>query len=156
MRLQQEILNYTYDDLYQLIEETGLFAHHSTYDSMKNRLSKDEENYEVNALNQLISHLSYNTNGCPTSLGTTKFIYDALDRLIAIITPNMVQRFGYDCLHRCLFKRTVRSNTQQTLYFLYDGQKEIGSFDPTLAIQELRILGATPEAERGAAIAVEL
>ncbi len=156
MRLQQEILNYTYDDLYQLIEETGLFAHHSTYDSMKNRLSKDEENYEVNALNQLISHLSYNTNGCPTSLGTTKFIYDALDRLIAIITPNMVQRFGYDCLHRCLFKRTVRSNTQQTLYFLYDGQKEIGSFDPSLAIQELRILGATPEAERGAAIAVEL
>ncbi|MDE3046709.1 MAG: RHS repeat-associated core domain-containing protein, partial [Verrucomicrobiota bacterium] len=43
-----------------------------------------------------------------------------------------------------------------TRYFLYDGQNEIGSFDENLNLLELRILGETPHAEIGAAIALEL
>ena len=45
---------------------------------------------------------------------------------------------------------------QETRYFLYDGQNEIGSFDERLRLQELRILGLAPHAEIGAATAIEL
>jgi hypothetical protein len=38
---------------------------------------------------------------------------------------------------------------QETRYYLYGGQNEIGSFDERLTIQELRILGSAPHAEKG-------
>ena len=156
MQLQESRRDYSYDDLHQLTEETGPFSHRYSYDSMHNRLAKDDEPYQVNALNQAVSHLDYDPNGCATSQGSTHYIYDALDRLIEIIAPTFIQKFTYDSLHRCLSKRTIKNHEPETLYFLYDGQKEIGAFNANLTIQELRILGATPEAERGAAIAVEL
>lgn len=154
--IQRQTIDYTYDDLYQLTKETGLFAHDYSYDSMYNRLTKDMEAFEINALNQVTSHLTYNPNGCPTPQGSTKYVYDALDRLIQIATPTSIQLFGYDSFHRCLYKIVIRNREKETFYFFYDGQKEIGSFDSLQKISELRILGSTPEAERGAAIAVEL
>jgi RHS repeat-associated protein len=152
MRIQQAPVSYDYDDLYQLISESGPFAHNYLYDTLFNRLQKDAEAYEINALNQVTSHLEYNLNGNPIRQGKSTYIYDALDRLIKIETSTLTQTFQYDSLHRCLSKTT----NQQTQYFLYDGQKEIGSLDENLAIQELRILGHTPHAEIGAAIAIEL
>jgi len=152
MRIETDEINYTYDDLYQLTSESGLFAHSYLYDSLYNRLKKDEENYEINPLNQVTSHLEYNKNGNPIQHGETTYFYDALDRLIRIETPDVIQTFTYDCLHRCLSKTT----NQKTQYFLYDGKNEIGSFDENLAPIELRILGNAPHAEIGAAIAIEI
>ncbi|MDE3046706.1 MAG: RHS repeat-associated core domain-containing protein, partial [Verrucomicrobiota bacterium] len=69
-----------------------------------------------------------------------------------IETPTQTQIFTYDSQHR----RLSQTIDQTTRYFLYDGQNEIGSFDENLTPLALRILGETPHAEIGAAIALEL
>ncbi|MBX9743756.1 MAG: hypothetical protein K2X08_00925, partial [Chlamydiales bacterium] len=147
MQVQKDISEYTYDDLYQLTEEKGLFTHSYSFDSMHNRLSKDLETYEVNPLNQLISHFSYSANGCPIQDKKTRYTYDALDRLIEIREPGFAQRFQYDFSHRCLSKTVFKNNAQTIRHFLYDGKKEIGAFDERLRVRELRILGDSPHAE---------
>ena len=152
MKIGPDEISYTYDDLYQLTSESGLFAHSYAYDSLYNRIQKDEEHYEINALNQVPSHLEYDPNGNTTHRDDIVYTYDALDRLIRIETPAFTQIFSYDYLHRCLSKTT----NQQTQFFLYDGMNEIGSFDASLEPLELRILGNAPHAEIGAAIAIEL
>lgn len=149
-------LDYTYDDLYQLTSEKGQFDHTYAFDSLNNRLQKDGENYKINALNQVASHFNYDLNGNPIQHSGTTYAYDALDRLIRIETSDFAQVFHYDSLHRCLSKTTIQNSAQKTQYFLYDGQNEIGAFDEEGRPIELRILGDTPHAEIGAAIAIEL
>ncbi|MBS0626016.1 MAG: RHS repeat-associated core domain-containing protein [Verrucomicrobia bacterium] len=156
MQIQQEEIFYEYDDLYQLTFESGPFSHSYLYDSLYNRLVKDSSPYTINALNQVVSHLTYDKNGNPIQQGGTTYTYDALDRLIQIQTPFFIQTFKYDSFHRCLSKTTTQSNRQSTLHFLYDGKNEIGSFNENLELQELRILGQTRHAEIGASIAIEL
>lgn len=149
-------IHYTYDDLYQLTSEKGQFDHTYACDSLNNRLQKDGEIYKINALNQIPSHFDYDLNGNPIRHNETTYQYDALDRLIRMETPNFTQIFEYDFFHRCLSKTTIQNGEQKTEYFLYDGQNEIGSFDGNLNPLELRILGNTPHAEIGAAVAIEL
>ena len=133
-----------------------LLAHTYACDSLDNRRQKDHESYEINALNEVVSHLEYDKNGNPIRQGSTRYMYDALDRVIRIETPDLREDFTYDSLHRCLSKTTVRNGVQKTSYFLYDGQNEIGSFDEMLHLQELRVLGIVSHAEIGSAIAIEL
>jgi RHS repeat-associated protein len=156
MRTQNDESVYSYDKLYQLTSESGLFAHEYVNDSLNNRLQKDQEQIQVNDLNEDVSHFEYNKNGNPIVQGDTHYTYDALDRLIRIESSQLRQELTYDSLHRCLTKTTLQDGAQETRYFLYDGQNEIGSFDEGLNIQELRILGSAPHAEIGAAIAIEL
>ncbi|MBF8262370.1 MAG: hypothetical protein HW387_35 [Parachlamydiales bacterium] len=156
MQTQGDESAYSYDPLYQLTNETGLFAHVYAFDSLNNRLQKDEERYQVNDLNEIVSHLEYDKRGNPVRQGDTRYTYDALDRLIRIDSPDLREDFIYDSLHRCLSKTTLQNGAQKTQYFLYDGQNEIGSFDEALRLQELRILGSTPHAEINSAVAIEL
>lgn len=156
MRRQKELLTYKYDSLYQLTEESG---HTYQYDAHQNRLCKDDHFSTVNELNQT-SDLLYNLDGNPTSWQDKTLIYDALDRLIEVQEPSKKTCYTYDSFHRRLSKKTYKlhQNTWQlfdTLYFLYDGQNEIGSANDQLEILELRILG-NGSAEIGAAIALEL
>lgn len=157
---QSKSTTYAYDGLYQLTQETGFFSHTYTYDSHYNRLQKDGQTYTLNALNQL-STVEYDPNGNPCLCGDTHYTYDALDRLVSLETPQKRLVFSYDSFHRRLSK-TVYKRTQNTwktvdqqLYF-YDGHKEIGATDSTGKITQLRILGSTPHAEIGAALAIEL
>jgi RHS repeat-associated protein len=160
MQTQEETTTYSYDDLYQISQEEGLFPHTYLYDSHYNRLQKDEETYTLNALNQL-SDITYDPNGNPILIGNTTYTYDALDRLISLQTPTTRLTFTYDSFHRRLSK-TVETYIDGTwhptepLLFLYDGQKEIGATDSSLEIIQLRVLGNTPDAEIGAAVAHEL
>lgn len=156
MTFNDTTLEYIYDDLYQLISETGPIPHTYSYDTLNNRLSKDQTTYEVNALNQLPSHFRYDPNGNPIQDSSATYEYDALDRLVAIRAADETQIFTYDFLHRCLTKTVHKVTTQQTQHFIYDGQNEIGSCSESLAPLELRILGETPHAEISAAIAIEL
>lgn len=156
MRIQDEEITYDYDDLYQLTFESGSFAHTYQFDSLNNRLQTDEETYQINELNQVISHIEYDPNGNPRRDGDTLYTYDALDRLTQIETPAFIQQYTYDSLHRRLSQITIANDTRQIRYFLYDGQSEIGSYDPKRQMQELRILGHAPHAEIGATIAIEL
>ncbi|MBF8263646.1 MAG: hypothetical protein HW387_1311 [Parachlamydiales bacterium] len=147
MRTQNDESVYSYDKLYQLTSESGVFAHEYTNDSLYNRLQKDQDCSRVNDLNQDVTHFEYDRNGNPTRQNDTRYTYDALDRLIRIETPLLCQEFAYDSLHRCLTKTTIQNGVQETRHFIYDGQNEIGSFDESLQLQELRILGSTPHAE---------
>lgn len=156
MRIQQDLVEYGYDDLYQLTSESGLFAHQYWHDSIHNRLQKDDEIYEVNALNEVTSYFVYDLDGNPIRHNDTFYTYDALDRLIRIETPSFVQQFTYDSLHRCLSKTIIQEGIQHVLYFLYEGQNEIGAVDDRLHPAQLRILGCASHAEIGAAIALEL
>ncbi|MBF8263371.1 MAG: hypothetical protein HW387_1036 [Parachlamydiales bacterium] len=156
MDTQNDKSVYLYDKLYQLTSESGLFAHEYANDSLYNRRQKDQERIQVNDLNEDVSHFEYDRNGNPIRQNDTRYTYDALDRLIRIESPQQRQDFTYDSLHRCLTKTSVQNGVSETRYFLYDGQNEIGTFDERAQLQELRVLGSTPHAEIGAAIAIEL
>ncbi|MDE3055180.1 MAG: RHS repeat-associated core domain-containing protein [Verrucomicrobiota bacterium] len=156
MSLQGEEINYDYDALYQLTSESGLFSHRYLFDSWNNRLQKDGEKYQIDELNQLISHVEYDRNGNPRRWGDNLYTYDALDRLIQVETPTFTVKYAYDSLHRRMSQTTFKNGTREKLYFLYDGQNEIGSLDENGRIVDFRILGHAPHAEIGAAIALEL
>lgn len=159
-KTQQDSTAYSYDDLYQLTQEKGLSSHTYLYDSHYNRLQKDDEVYTLNALNQL-SDITYDPNGNPILIGNTTYTYDALDRLISMQTPNTRLTFTYDSFHRRLSKTIETNNdgtwqTIKSLLFIYDGQNEIGATNTGQQIIQLRVLGNTPDAEIGAAVAHEL
>jgi len=146
--------SFTYDDLYQLTSEKGAFSHDYQYDSLHCRLKKDDEVYQFNALNQPVSPMKYNKNGNPTRQGDiryTLYTFDALDRLTRIETPERIQTFAYDCLNRRLSSTTLQHGGQKTVYYLYDGQNEIGAFDESAVPLEFRVLG-----EMGATVGIEL
>ena len=161
---------YTYDDLSQLTDETGRYAHEFSYDSHFNRISSDHDKYQINPLNQLLATSKakyvYDLNGnlISKTTSTQKVIYryDPLDRLIEIEEPHQqLLRFSYDNFHRRLSKTIyawANNNWQEKehLFFIYDGQNEIGATDRSGKIIQLRVLGSTPRAEIGAAIAIEL
>jgi len=136
--------NFSYDELNQLTNETGLFDNSYSYDSHNNRLSKNEDNYTVNDLNELIDttldQYEYDKNGRPYSKRSetdkTLFSYDALDRLIKYEIPNkLIIYFSYDAFHRRTKK--IVNNHIQTYFtdkwetiqetYIYDDQNEIGS-----------------------------
>lgn len=150
---------YTYEDLYQLTSETGSTPHNYQHDSICNRVAKNGNTYQVNALNQLLAqtdhHYRYDANGC--LLEETKnqeqvlYRYDALDRLIEVQTPQNKITYTYDSFNR----RLSKTANGITTHYLYHGQNEIGAMVEG-KITELRILGNGRGAEVGAAVALEL
>ena len=156
-RKQQEVLTYSYDPLYQLTEEK---EHNYSYDTHHNRISKDTASFTVNSLNQT-SELTYGQDGNPVSWKDKKLSYDALDRLISVEDAYTKILYGYDSLHRRIYKKTYLlqenfSPLTSEIYYLYDDQNEIGSMDGSNNFIDLRILGSTHTAEIGSAIALEL
>ncbi|MBS0626576.1 MAG: RHS repeat-associated core domain-containing protein, partial [Verrucomicrobia bacterium] len=154
---QGESLTYTYDDLYQLTSEKD---HTYAFDALYNRRKKDDVFFTANLLNQT-SELSYNVDGNPKFLDGKKLTYDALDRLILIEEAIRQIRYSYDSLHRRLSKKTYTPigdtwALTEEIFYLYDGLNEIGSYDLSGTLLELRVLGETPHAEIGASIAIEI
>ena len=164
--------NYDYDTEQQVIQETGAVSITYAYDSLGNRIKKNEEDYEVDALNQLISSkntsYAYDANGNLIEKRSDREIisyqYDALNRLTQIVqSEKTLVNYIYDA-----FGRRITKNTQEwdassqawseatTLHFLYDGDCEIGSCTPDGTILELRVLGQGKGAEIGASIAIEI
>lgn len=153
--INSEEINYTYDDFSQLLTEKG---HTYTYDRHYNRTSKDGDPYTLNATHQLLSSYTYDPDGNPTSKNSTHFTYDALGRLTEAVTDNRRILYTYDSYHRCVTRTTL--NLNNTIVnredILYDGQNDIGTASPLGYIANLRILGRTPRAEIGSAIAFEI
>ena len=156
-----ELLTYTYSDLYQLTSEKSTEKDHTySFDAQNNRLMKDEAIFTANALNQS-SELEYDLDGNPKFLGENSLYYDALDRLISVEKKDQRLRYAYDALHRRISKKIfiLLKNTwtlTEEIFYLYDGQNEIGSYDRFGNIHELRILGNAPHAEIGASIVMEI
>jgi RHS repeat-associated protein len=153
--LNDKSQTFAYDDLYQLSSEEG---HVYTMDASYCRLQKDEEKYEVNDLHQIVSHFEYDQNGNPIKQGDVLFVYDALDRLIKVQVPAYFVEFTYDADHRRLSKSTFypKEDRGRKVFYLYDGQKEIGSIDAQKNIQEFRVINPTAPSETGASVAIEI
>ena len=107
-------IDYTYDDLGQLTNESGSLNHDYTYDSHYSRLQKDEEAYSVDDLHRIHStslvDYEYDKNGNPikkkyTSGKEVRYGYDALDRLIFLEeTGKCKEEYEYDFFHRRIKK----------------------------------------------------
>lgn len=168
-----DLIQYAYDNAQNLISEKSKgFSHTYTYDSIGNRLSKDQELYINDQLNRLVkageTYFSYDLNGCliekTSKEQTIKFQYDALNRLISIQTPEKIcVKYTYDAFGRCMSKTVSEweKSSQQwvvkdDLRFLYDGNDEIGIVAGNGNINALRVLGLGKGAEVGAAVALEL
>jgi len=146
---------FAYDDLYQLTSENGHETHQYQYDSLNNRTLKDGSACKSNDLNQLLEQedlgFKYDLNGNmiekKTGEATTRFEYDALNRLTTAYTPTDTISYRYDS-----FDRRLSKNDE---LYLYDGQNQIGVYKNG-NLTALRILGTSLGAEIGGAIALEL
>ncbi|MBX7066761.1 MAG: hypothetical protein K1X28_05980 [Parachlamydiales bacterium] len=147
---------FDYDDLGQLTQEN---EETFVYDSEFNRRKHNGQELEVDDLYQLknaheaeFTHdLLGNVETKTNQEGVCTFGYDPLNRLVYCKNAEGVETYyTYDPLHRRIAKKTGHSITR----YLYDGQNEIG-FEKDGEFS-LRILGETPFAEIGAAVALEL
>ncbi len=152
--------HFTYDNLDHLQTENSNVRHLYQTDSLHNRVSKNDRLYSVNALHQLCvqgnQQYVYDKRGNlyeKTQEGqTTRYTYDALNRLTGVESAQGKTTYQYDALHRRLSKT---HNGKTTRYF-YQGQNEIGSVDEQGNFQELRVLRIGLNAEIGATILLEL
>ncbi len=152
-----EVLNFGYDDLYQLNKEKD---HAYQFDSLHNRVSKDEENFTYNGLNQIVSDdLEYDFNGNLIRQGSTHYTYDALDRLIKV-SGKTATTYCYDSFNRRLSKTQeaaslLESGKDKITTFFYQGQDETGACQEG-KIVNLRLIGRGKGAEIGASVLLEI
>ncbi len=158
---------YRYDALQQLTSEEGGCNHTYLYDSLNNRLSKDGKQYLYNALNQLLSDgestYRYDLNGglvsrTDASQGETLYRYDALDRLIAVITAEKETHYLYDALNRRIQKKVAnrQGETLSVENYLFQGEDEVGVVDEQQRLKNYRTLGLPHGSQVGRAVAFEL
>lgn len=145
-------------------------THDFQYDSLYNRIQKDNKNHTHNDLNQLLNDgdaiYTYDLNGnLLKKISGNKvinFTYDALDRLVSFSDSSQHVRYTYDEANRRLSKEICHkgaaeeSTPKVTTKYIYQGQNEIGSLNAKDEIVELRLLGAGKGAEIGAAVALEI
>ena len=136
---------FTYDDHYQLATESGESSHAYTFDSLRNRMSKDGKPCAHNALHQLLEQgeetCSYNLNGNMKERQKggikVKYTYDALDRLTKVEQGGTVIIYTYDGFNRRL---TRKKSGQEKDYFIYQEQTEIGRWVQGKC-EDLRLIG---------------
>ncbi len=154
---------FSYDDLDHLTKEQGHISNTYQIDSIHNRVNKNQQPYEINALNQIDgqSDCMYKYDLCGNlrckikGSQVSNYDYDALNRLMAVYSdPDKADqtKYQYDAFNR----RLSKVHKGITYRYLYQGQDEIGCVDEKGQIQELRILGAGLESEMGSAVALEL
>ena len=140
---------YDYDPLSQLTLEKGPFENHYSYDSIGNRLEKNDEVYTISDGNELVEgeDLSciYDPSGNLVSKtqydGTWAFKYNGLNQLTSIENPDGSQTlFTYDIHGKRLSKTLKKKNAKPKVFrFFYLGSIEIGSLDEKGEIFELKV-----------------
>jgi YD repeat-containing protein len=145
-------MDYTYDDLYQLVEATQNASpvESYSYDEVGNRLSSiDVSPYVYNSSDELTSTpdtaYSYDNNGNLLSQdnagGTTSYTWDPENRLTSITLPGSGETvsFQYDPFGRRIYK----SSPSGTTIFVYDGYSVIEevSADGSLIARYTQSLG---------------
>lgn len=148
--LQGKTQNYKWDLLHQLKEENGLNYSH---DSLYNRTQIGKNQYALNSLNQVLSDgqndYRYDSNGNLTHGREMQLVYDALNRLVSIETPNGKVEYRYDAQNR-----RISTIAEETTHYFYFGMNELGAISPSK--KELRVFGGSEGAERGAGVLFEL
>jgi RHS repeat-associated protein len=157
--------DYTYDNLYQLTSEKGITDHHYAYDSLHNRLRKDNAHCDVNALNQLLrqgdSTYRYDPRGNRVEQQDLRYTYDALNRLIQVETDNHRWDYQYDAFNRRISKIAYEGDSNgwhqiDEERYLYQDRMEVGAVNSAGVIHQFRVIGQGLGAEIGASIAIEL
>lgn len=161
--------SYTFDPLHQLTSEEGVCSHRYAYDSLNNRVSKDDIDCDVNDLHQLLrqgdSTYRYDLRGHRIeqfqSEQAIQFSYDALGRLSRLQKGNQRWVYQYDSFNRRMKKSSYAatdgtwSQTGEERY-LYQDQMEVGTANADGILQQFRVIGQGLGAEIGAAVAIEL
>lgn len=148
--LDNRLHTFKYDDSYQLEEETGFTEHKYAHDSLYNRLQKDDQEYDYNALNQRKNE-SYTATGNLETYNGYQLTYDALDRLIEAKNEKGTYRYSYDSFNRRTHKTDQKGNVTA---FIYQDRDEVGSYKNGKC-QDLRVLGTGRAAEIGASVIIE-
>ena len=145
---------YQYDDTSQMIREEGSGGS-TTYgnNSLYNRVQKNENLYEVNTLNELLSDgktiYEYDLRGNQvlkkSNSEQLSMIYDPLNQLIEVKSKEEKIEFIYDPLGRRLAKViSIKSDygceESTREYYVYDGEEEIGSFKSPNSLESFRVL----------------
>lgn len=128
-------LEYAYDSTGQIVSETGNADHVYSYDSLCNRLAKDEEQLEFNDLNEA-NEDAYDLCGNLLQCNGWNLKYDALNRLFEAEKEGTVYSYNYDVFNR----RIVKHDNHENLFaYIYQDQVEIGSFK-NKKIRDLRVV----------------
>lgn len=158
-------ISYEYNNLSQLTSEKGIVKRDYTYDSLNNRLSKDQELYALNDLNQTLqtgdTSYTFDLNGNLTSKtqGSSVFTYeyDPFGRLRICKDPQgNTLTFAYDALGRRLEKKVESKDKKVKIFrYFYLGDTELGCVNEQGEITELRIPLNPNHPERSSFIAFE-
>jgi len=147
--------HFTYNSLQQLTSEKGSESHIYLADSINNYLECDGVKREISPLQLLLKEgdqtYRYDNNGNLKQQGQTQYLYDPLDRLIAVQSGDQRFEYSYDAFNR----RLTKTHNGKTESYLYHGQNEIGAVRDGKIFQ-LRVLGEGNGAEIGSAILLEL
>ncbi|HNA61578.1 MAG TPA: RHS repeat-associated core domain-containing protein [Rhabdochlamydiaceae bacterium] len=153
---------YTYTDLSQLASEKGSIDSGYTYDSLNNRLSKNNLIYKNNILNQLEmvgkQECKFDLNGNLIQWNDFTFEYNPLNQLIeAKDTQGNTITYVYTSGGKRLSKKIESKNKKtKTFRYFYLGDTELGCLDETGTIVELRIPQDPNDPERSTFVAFEL
>lgn len=162
--LKNYSFEYLYDDLNNLVQEEGETCRSYDYDSVGNRTNHGS--FVLDERNQLLetpdASYIYNVNGCliEKNKGETRehYQYDALNRLIGVINKEYTINYVYDAFGRRITKKVLnhQSNQSQKIFYLYDGENEIGTVGDDGSISELQVLSPCGKTNQGTVVAIEL
>jgi RHS repeat-associated protein len=152
-----------------LVKEEGFFSNDFEYDSIFNRIFENGKKYSVNDLNQITdvdeSSFFYDKNGNLISESLDgcerEYRYDALDRLVEVLSERERFVFEYDGFNRRISKRAYFLEDGEFLekythLYLYEDRNEIGIYEGDKIPVCLRVLKGGERAEIGATIALEV
>lgn len=131
--------NYTYNNIYELTNVSGVQTHSFNYDNVYNRTTVDGNVYTSNNLNQYESvngvPYFYDGNGNLTDDGTRTFTYDDENRLI---TDHLsLSTYSYDAFNRRISKTVDGATT----YFVYHDDSVIAEFNQSGVLNAEYVLG---------------
>ncbi|NGX42847.1 MAG: tRNA nuclease WapA [Chlamydiae bacterium] len=120
---------FAYDELNQIVQETGPFNNLYAFDSLQNRRDKNGIPCDIDEYNQLtsdrIDSFTYDQNGRRTAKNNSQYTYDALGRLTTFNDDSQRIDYRYDPFGR----RIERRDSDATVQYLYQFDTEIGAYE---------------------------
>jgi RHS repeat-associated protein len=157
---------YGYNALYELTLEKGEKEHTYSYDSLGNRLKRDNSSYKINDLNQVLEAEGKVFTFDPMGNLETKtlneqtwsFQTNPLGHLVSVQAPNQTTiSFTYDFNGKRLSKRVEAKGKKPKIYrYFYLGQTELGCLDEKGNIIELKVPSDPNDPETSPCIAIEI
>nr|NGX37314.1 tRNA nuclease WapA [Chlamydiota bacterium] len=162
---EKSVTTYDYNALSQLIYEKGEIEYRYSYDSIGNRLKKDNSSYKVNDCNQIIEaddeSYTFDQSGNLASKTvndeTWLFEHNALNQLILVKDPQQTSvAFAYDLQGKRLSQKIEGKGKARVFRYFYLGQTELGCIDEKGTIVELRVPSNPNHPEPGPFISFEI